>query len=397
MKKALYILLTAVLFFFLTAPLCVAGSANTEETTNSLSYEKAVDLALKNSIDLRNARQSVVQAEEIRDRAAELRGIGYLPVGPGYNDEDAAARSVLLSFLQADISWQMAKKQVEITEEAIAFQVRAAFDDVRKKINEIELAGLSLDFTALKLKQAKIKVKYGAESPFNLQDIQSQYNEEKQRKELLDKQLSEAYLKLNNLLGLEESERYDLEDETSALQDEETSDGLEEEETDALEEDDSLSVFLEEKIDLDAHISRALSDHPSIWLQEQKIKLAEYELELYTYNVGAPPYAAKQIEVTKEKNNLASLRQNVETALRSSYYQLKQMEDQYRTLEESLSRAENMLKMTRVRHSVGMAITSDIRQAELAVAQIQIQMENILIAYEQLKQLFYKPWLNPAI
>ena len=269
MKKALYILLTAVLFFFLTAPLCVAGSANTEETTNSLSYEKAVDLALKNSIDLRNARQSVVQAEEIRDRAAELRGIGYLPVGPGYNDEDAAARSVLLSFLQADISWQMAKKQVEITEEAIAFQVRAAFDDVRKKINEIELAGLSLDFTALKLKQAEIKVKYGAESPFNLQDIQSQYNEEKQRKELLDKQLSEAYLKLNNLLGLEESERYDLEDETSALQDEETSDGLKRRNMPLKRM--FFVCLLEEKIDLDAHISRALNDHPSFGCRSRKL------------------------------------------------------------------------------------------------------------------------------
>ena len=390
---------------FPATPLCAADSAktitgdsveNTEETTNILTYEKAVDLALKSSIDLRNARQSVVQAEEIRDQAAELQGIGYLPLGPGYNDADAAARSVLLAFLQADISWQMAKKQVEVTEEAIAFQVRTAFDDVKKKINEIELAGFSLDFTALKLKQAEIKVKYGAESPFNLQDIQSQYNEEKQRKELLDKQLDEAYIKLNNLLGLEESERYELEDETTALQDEETSDGLEEEETDLLEDDDSVSVFLEEKIDLDAHIRRALNDHPYIWLQEQKIKLAEYELDLYTYNVMAAPYAAKQIDVTKEKNNLASLRQNVETALRSGYSQLRQMEDQYRSLEEGLSRAENMLNMTRVRHSVGMAITSDIRQAELAVAQIESQMENILIAYEQLKQLFYKPWLNPA-
>ena len=93
--------------------------------------------------------------------------------------------------------------------------MRAAFDDVKKKINEIELAGFSLDFTALKLQQAEIKVKYGAESNFNLQVMQSQYNEEKQRIELLDKQLDDVYLKLNDLLGLEESERYDLEDETT--------------------------------------------------------------------------------------------------------------------------------------------------------------------------------------
>lgn len=384
-------------------PAGAPADGSSGEETAPLTYERAVELALKNSIDLRSAKQSVEQAEEMRDQASVLKSIGYLPMGPGLGDEDAAARSVLLSFLQADTSWQMAKKQVEITEEAIAFRVRATFDDVKKKNKEIELAESSLDLTALKLQQAAFKAKQGLESPFTLQDQQNQFAEEKQRKELLDKQLDETYLKLNHLLGLEKDERYALADGTKANaqhQDDETGNGVAKADADVPESNgngnDTTSIFLEEKIDLDAHIRRVLNDHPYIWLQEQTIKLAEHEVSLHTYNVMSAPYAVKQIEVNKEKDKLASLRKNAEEMLRSSYLQLGQMEDQYKALEVGLARAENMLKMVLARQKVGMVTTSDIRQAELAIAQIRLQMENILIAYEQLRLLFHKPWLSPA-
>jgi hypothetical protein len=48
-----------------------------------------------------------------------------------------------------------------------------------------------------------------------------------------------------------------------------------------------------------------------------------------------------------------------------------------------------------VRYELGMAIPLDLQQAELAVAQIEQQMQNILISYEQLRILFEKPWLRP--
>ena len=40
--------------------------------------------------------------------------------------------------------------------------------------------------------------------------------------------------------------------------------------------------------------------------------MTEYGLDLYTYNVGALPYKAQEIDVTKEKNNLASMKEDLE-------------------------------------------------------------------------------------
>ena len=56
-----------------------------EEAIFYLTYEEAVELALKNSMELKNARQDVVQAEEMRDHLSRMRTFGYTPFGPGYD------------------------------------------------------------------------------------------------------------------------------------------------------------------------------------------------------------------------------------------------------------------------------------------------------------------------
>jgi hypothetical protein len=342
----------------------LAEAEPAEEPIPYLSYEEAVELALKNSYELKNARQDLVRAEEIRNRLAETRG-GYTPVGPGYSYEDAYDRELLLSFVQADIAWQMARKQVGILEDAIAFQVKSAYDEVLKKTDEIRVSDLALEDAAEKVRRAEIKVKYGMESLFNLQMAREDYNEEKRKRDVLEKQLEKAYLELNGLLGLGQEERPNLKGE--------------------------LSPDWLEDVNLERHLSLLFQESPSLWLQEQQIKMAEYGLELYTYNVGAPPYKVKEIDVLKEKNKLAALKESMETTTRSLYNQLQQLQSQYALLEVNLAKAQKALEIVTVRHELGMAVAADLRQAELAVAQLEHQMRNILISYDQLKILFEKP------
>ena len=335
-----------------------------------LTYEEAVELALKNSLELKNARQNVVQAEEMRDHLSRMRTFGYTPVGNGYDYDDATERLKLLNFVQADIAWQMARKQVGILEEAIALQVRSAYDAVLKKLDEIEVSDLTLAYAAEKVRQAEIKAERGMESLFNLQMLREDYNEEKQKRDVLEKQLEEAFLGLNELLGLEKEERPNLKGEF-------------------------LPDWLED-VNLERHLTRVLNGNPLLWLQEQKIRMAEYGLALYTYNVGAEPYKVKEIDVLKEKNNLAAMKDELEATILSLYNQMQQLESQYALLEVNLAKAQKALDAVTARYAQGMAVAIDVQQAELAIAQLENQLQNILITYEQLKILFEKPWLKSA-
>jgi outer membrane protein TolC len=187
---------------------------------------------------------------------------------------------------------------------------------------------------------------------------------------VLEKQLEEAFLGLNELLGLEKEERPNLKGEF-------------------------LPDWLED-VNLERHLTRVLNGNPLLWLQEQKIRMAEYGLALYTYNVGAEPYKVKEIDVLKEKNNLAAMKEDLETTILSLYNQLQQLENQYALLEVNLAKAQKALDAVTVRYAQGMAVAIDVQQAELVVAQLEHQLRNILIAYEQMKILFQKPWLKPT-
>lgn len=348
-----------------------AGDADlAEETSPCLIYEDAVALALKNSLELKNARQSVEQAEEMRDHVSGMRPFGYTPLGPGYDAYDALDRELLLNFVQADIAWQMARKQVGILEEGIAFQVKNAYDEVLKKEAELTLADQALDYAAKKLRQSEIKVECGMESFFSFRMAGDDYNEEKQKIKTLEKQLEKAYLDFNALLSLEQDERLELQGEFSP---------------------DWLA-----DVNLERHLLHVFQENPLLWLQEQKIKTAEQGLDLYTYNVGAPPYKVREIDVIKEKTNLAAMKDDLETTVLSLYNQLQQLESQYALLEVNLTKAQSALNLQTVRCNLGMGVAIDLQQAELTVAQLNHQLQNILMAYDQLKLLFEKPWLKPT-
>ena len=404
MKKFLAVIFAVCLLLTMTASF--AGAATTagtaaakaaeEEKAAPLTYEKAVELALKNSIELKNVKQTLTQSQKLWENAAQQRAYtNNIPMGPGYDLADAAARGVLLASIQLETTYQMAKRQVEIAEEKIAYGVKIAMDDVRKKLAEIKISKSSLDYTALKVQQSAVKNKLGIESAMQLQDMQKQYAEEQQQLVLLEKQLGDAYLKLNNLIGKETGERYEIafaplpgEANVATTNADKAKDTKETEEAEEPE-----PVFLAPDLNLETHITRILNNHPGIWMQEQTINMAEYDLELYTYNVGDKPYDVKQIDVLKAKNDLATLRLNVDAGLRNAYSQLKQLEDQYAALELKLARAEDGLAIIKIRYKVGMAVASDVTQAELGIDQLRYQMDNILIGAAQLKTIFEKPWL----
>jgi hypothetical protein len=356
-----------------TGTVLVAGAADESagEAEAVLTYDEAVELALQNSTELKNARESELQAEEIREQLANLRRIsGSTPEGLGYDQADAAARKLLLEFTAADTAWRMGARQVEILEETIAFQVRSAYDEVLQNTASLEKTDRALAFAAKKLTQTETKTRLGMESCFNRENARSSYAAEKEQRERLVHLLDEAYVSLNKLLGLEMDARRKL-------------------------QEPDPPVWLEE-VNLERHLALILHDHPYIWLQEQKVAQAERELSLYTYNIKAPPYKVVASAVQQEKNNLYALKEEVHKGVRSLYYQLQGLENQYKALEASLAQAENGLYAVQLRFKLGMAVPLEIEQAELAVLEIKSGMQDLARAYGQLKMLYEKPWVIPA-
>ena len=395
----------------------------TDNTEEVLTYDRAVELAIKNSIELKNAREGVLQAEEMREMLANLRRIsGFTPVGPGYDQADAVARELLMKFTAADTGLRMAARQIEILEEMIAFQVRCAYDGVLQNSAALEKIDRSLAFTAKKLIQIETKTRLGVESSFNRENARLGYAAEKEQREKLARQLDEAYVDLNKLIGLEPGARPRLQEhDPLAWQERETdqqprqegksgqspqqkaepdkANQLEkdqEKEVDARLEGESNPLPGVDETGLERHLAIVLHDHPYLWLQEQQVAQAERELSLYTYNVGMPPYKAVKSSVQQERNELYIMKEDVSKDVRSLYYQLQGLESQYKALEKNLALAENGLRAVQVRHRLGMAVPLEVEEAELAVLEIESGMQDLARAYGQLRMLYEKPWVMPV-
>jgi len=105
MRKALVIVLTVWVAVFWLCP-----SASASDQTQSLTLEKAVDMALSYSPALKAKELSLEQAEYEREAAATA--VTYTPTGQA----DAETEKAFNNLVQKDLNWQVAKKGVRIPE-----------------------------------------------------------------------------------------------------------------------------------------------------------------------------------------------------------------------------------------------------------------------------------------
>jgi hypothetical protein len=333
--------------------------------TQLLTYQQALDMAMKNSISLKNAQANIDRSQEVRDNAAD--NLDYTPIGAGSDSSDSAERSALLGLTSADTSLQNAKKQYDVTEDSIAYSVKKSYYEILQDIEKKKLDDLTLDNATTQLQLVTVKNQNGLASDYDLTQAQSAVDTAKAKQQSAQKTLDDANQKFDNLLGLSVDTHYNLEDQPTY---------------------EELG-----NIDLNAHIQSILATNPSIWLKEQQVKQAQMGVDLYTFNnSGSDPYKAKEIDVTTAKNSLDDAKNQLDQSLRTTYYSIKQSEDQYNILKSSLDTANQAMKIAQAKFDAGMAIKADLTSAQLNVEQLKQQLFDLTVQHELSVDAFNKPW-----
>lgn len=347
--------------------MAIENSIDTEEVEEYqekiLTYEEALEKALDQNHDYRKLEKTIEQTDEIgKDLADRHR---FTPIGG--QGGDIVAINLLLNRKKVEIQNSMAKKQRQTIEDMISYKVRTEFDNIVKKLKEIELQKKMVEHSEKELIMLSTKEMIGSGSDYDYKVQRDKVLEEKQKIETLEKELNEAYSKLNSTMGIKESERYSV----------------------------NLKTEFEpmEERDVEKYAKTIIGRHPSIWNQEQQIRMNELEVELYQFNIGDTPYEAKEIEVTKSQIDLASLKDSIQESIYEIHHKMKQLESQYKTLEVMREKSVKDARMARLMYDVGMGIELDAQKAELALLALDNKMDEIAIGYEQLRILFEKPWI----
>lgn len=337
-----------------------------EEHHRKLSFEEALTYSIKKSYELKNAAADIERTQEIRDRTSDK--LDYIPSGYGNGMEDAVLRASVLGLVQADLAAQMSKKQTEVKQDILFYTVKRAYNEVLLRQKEKYLDILAVEQAKLKLDQTTLKVNSGLASSFDENQATNNYKEAMEKKELAVKALDLAYIKLNQLIGLLESDRIVLSDVPT------------------------FSIF--NGVDVEAYVRKVTNESSAVWLAEKQVDLAQLGVDLYTYNTGSvESYRTKEIDVEKAKNNLAVTKQQLDEGIRTLYNNIKQLENQYTLLEVNLAKANEGVKLVQVRYDLGMVTGLELAEAKFGVQQIEQQMFSIVIQLDNLKAAFEKPWV----
>jgi outer membrane protein len=367
MKKLPVFVLSSALLLAFSLPTYAADSSTTVQTqAQSLTYEQALEKAFSSSISLKNAEAAIDRAFEVRQNAGS--GIEYYPTGLGNGEKDAADRSKVKGLAQADVAWGTSKRKYELEKDNIIYSVKTAYNNVLEAQKQKELAEASAKNEEIQKVLASYKASEGIISQYEMNQEEGKFESALKQKTLADKALEDAYTKLNSLIGAPKDTRFVINDEPQ------------------------FKPFNKDETELENDIAFIVSNSNAVAMAQDQVKLKQMDVDLYTYNAGNTPYKASEIDVRTAANQVEDTKKKLSDAMRSMYYSIKQLEDQYKSLNITLSNAEETLKMAKVRYDAGIGIKADVTAAELAVLNTKKQIFDIVVKLDNLELAYQKPW-----
>lgn len=341
----------------------------------TITYEEAVKKALDNSLALKNIEENIKIAEEQQEDARSAVVVNRPPTNDYTSPEavfvaDASHIVSLIASIQADYGAKAAKYQKEIQEGVIRYQVRAGFDSIQGLKRDTAVLSKSVELSEIQLNIVRQKAQLGMESEFNKNKAEEEYSVQLKQLDSLKKSLDNEYIKINKIIGINENEKYSLEYDL-----------------------EFIPIELDEP-KLNAYIQRSLVNDPSILLKKEEVRLAEYNLHLYTGDTMTnDSYDIRKSRLQQAINEERLAKDNLSEKIRITYNQIKQLEEQYEMDQSALKQAQEQYKILKTQYDLGMIIEANLKQGELALLSAQANLEKTIINHEKLTYLFNNPFL----
>ncbi len=340
---------------------CFSPRVSASDSSQYLSLEDAVDRALTYSPALKSKELSVEQAEYQREAAA--LAVSYTPTGQADPETEKAFNNLVAK----DLNWQVAKKELSAQRDSVIIQVYQAYYNVLTAEAALVSAEKNLAYADLQKRSAVLRHQFGKASLLEVKQQENSYETAKAQWDSARQSLDDAYVKLNQLIGLSPSARP------------------------VLTHRPAFKPV--EIISLDSLVSRVLEESPTVKRAQLSVNQAQIALDIYSFSeTEYNSYKSQQLSITMAEQNLVSVKSQTEQQVRSLVSSIVQLEKSYQSLKNMYETAEKNLEWTRLKLKYGVASRIELAQAEAEVAKAYQSLLQAQSQHEVLAKALTTPW-----
>ena len=336
----------------LVAAVFTAPCARAEDHIR-LSLAEAVYRAWKVSDVLRAAEAALEKASEQRKYAGELAG-SFVPA-PGINQSPMADVN-WSGLLKADANERMAQRDLENKRESVALDVYQKYFAVLSAQEAVKKAEAAVVRDRWALQVARAVYWSGCGTRTQVAAAEAKVEGTEKGLSAAQEALNKAYVALNRAVGLRPEDRPEINEDPVIT---------------------PLNVA-----NLEVEIDQAVSRSPDIFKLEILKTMAEWDL-YYPWTVDMygqavyRNYNVQKHEVDIADLNLASARDALRERVRTTYHDIRALEEQEAALEAAVRTARDGLRVVQAQYKVGLVAKDKVREAEAALAEVQANLKSM--------------------
>ena len=322
-----------------------------------LTFEEAVELATKNSSDLRSVAETADYLQDLKEDIWDITGSFSVPTVSyqQWVDDDIYA---IYSSIQ-NISSSMTKNRYseELTKISLEATVKNYYTSIFSDQSSLELAKKDMEVKKTLWEQGQRKNQLGLLSDYDLNTLRSDYEQAQYNVTKLEMALEQEYLSFYNFIGEDREKDYKLVYDVEYA---------------PYELPQPMTQYINSKMNTDYTIK----------LQEQAVKDAEFNKNYMSMSSSNATSANNKHSYEEAKRSLKTAKDSKELAIQNAYNSILSLESQYDSAVTTLEQAKAAQRAAEVNYKAGNTTAITLDQAALAVEQAQNAVTQLEYAHD---------------
>lgn len=322
-----------------------------------LTFEEAVELATKNSSDLRSVAETADYLQDLKEDIWDITGSFSVPTVSYQQWVDDEVYSIYSQIQSISSSMTQNRYTEEITKLTLESTVKSYFTSILSDESSLEVAKKEAEVKKTQYLQGQTKNKMGLISDYDLRTLETDYKTAVDNVETLERTIEEEYRSFNQLLGISDDTEYEL---------------VYDIEYTPYEMGQSMTQYIQNKLNTDYTIKQL----------EQNVDDAEFNKNYMSMSSTNSQSASNKYSYEEAKSTLKTAKEDKELAIQNAYNEVQELENQYETAQRNLETAKSNLELAELNYSLGRNTALDVTKAELDVEEAENTLAQIVYSHD---------------